>query len=57
MDLDGNLYFTQNHNTYAKLESYLSNFFPIDQDKKTTASGFDLGWEIRSGFRGILQFF
>jgi hypothetical protein len=30
MDLDGNLYSTPNHRTSAKIEGYLSNFFPID---------------------------
>ena len=41
MDLDGNLYSTPNCHTSAKIEGYLSNFFPIDQDKKTTGSMFD----------------
>jgi hypothetical protein len=37
-DLDGNLYSTPKHHTSAMMESYLSNFFPFDQDKKTTGS-------------------
>ncbi len=40
-DLDGNLYSTPNCHTSAKIEGYLSNFFPIDQDKKSTGSMFD----------------
>jgi hypothetical protein len=40
-DLDGNLYSTPNRHTSAKMESYSSTFFPIDQVKKTTGSRFD----------------
>jgi hypothetical protein len=40
-DLDGSLYSTPNRHTSAKMESYSSNFSPIDKDKKTTGSRFD----------------
>jgi hypothetical protein len=40
-DLDGNLYSTPNRHTSAKLESYLSNFFPSHLDNKTNGSRFD----------------
>jgi hypothetical protein len=40
-DLDGNLYSTPNRHTSAKIESYLSHFFPSHQDKKTSGSMFD----------------
>jgi hypothetical protein len=40
-DLDGTLYSTPNCHTSAKIEFYLSHFFPCDQDKKATGSMFD----------------
>ena len=40
-DLDGNLYSTPNCHTSAKIESYLSHFFPSHQDKKTSGSMFN----------------
>ncbi len=40
-DLDRNLNSTPNRHTSATMEFYLSNFFPIDEDKKTTGSRFD----------------
>jgi hypothetical protein len=40
-DLDGNLYSTPNCHTSAKIESYLSNFFPSHQDNKACGSMFD----------------
>jgi hypothetical protein len=41
MDLDGNLYSTPNLHTSAKMELYLSHFFPIHQDKLAIGSMFD----------------
>jgi hypothetical protein len=38
-DVDGNLYSAPNCHTSAKMESYSSNFFPIDQDKKLLVLG------------------
>ncbi len=40
-DLDGNFYSTPNRHTSAKLESYLSLFFPSHQDNKTNGYRFD----------------
>jgi hypothetical protein len=40
-DLDGNLYSTPNCHTSAKLEAYLSNFFPSHLDNKTNCSRFN----------------
>ena len=40
-DLDGNLYSTPNCHTSAKIESYLSHFFPSHQGNKACGSMFD----------------
>ncbi len=41
LDLNGNLYSTPNLHTSAKIESYLSHFFPGHQDNKACDSMFD----------------
>jgi hypothetical protein len=41
MDLDGNVYSIPNHHTSAKIESYLSHFFPSHQDNKACGYMFD----------------
>jgi hypothetical protein len=41
MDLDGNLYSTPSHHNAAKIEGYLSHFFPSHQNNKASGSMFD----------------
>jgi hypothetical protein len=56
MDLDGNLYSTPNHHNAAKIDGYLSHFFPSHQDNKASGSMLDQLLLHRAPTNNLVEF-